>query len=1189
MGFLLDEPPGFTDIPDTLLEAGSVASGFAFSALKDNCAFGSVVPEIFYTTQNHGSTVPLPISNVDGYQYQRSELVYVWEIENTLINANGAPSVANGLLWAEWYVEPSTGYVSCVEVYGTNSLSSWQASNDGTLGVWAFGIRGRQLRTIETSPNYTDLPASDFSGDDATSQSILQQLSHNGKLGGVQCEIIPVNPSNAPVWQPNTLYSEGDLVQPTGFQANGFWYIAANSGQSGPIEPTWPGVWHGSSPVDDNTMIWNIAGAGFYNGQQIPYPTSVVDGYAYSSEDTIIPFISFISTQSMPIQKQAGVVFTSGNRICEIRKSVTLTQPANPAQSGAGNGLPGIRSVSNPLSTIWDGTLQNWTPPISPPAAPSLGYISGGTLGAATYYVKLTYTSPAGETLSSAEASIAVPANSLLVVTAPAASGAATGYNVYASTTSGSEELQGAAPTALGTNWQENTGGLDPGDAVPTSNTTGFVASPAESLISPMLAPGSSTTGVGIVNTSIEYINGTFPDGTVMCWCLCFRKIPAMAAPGGANFTDMSTDWFTSGNPVRTDYMQNVNENAKFSILRPEIFEYNVAPGTACPVPTSPIDGYGYGREELTYMWYFTDTGPDSGVLRNWSTYVDPLSGIVNTTNQYYRTNGTGTLATIVYGEGGLLTFHNVYAAGDGKQTVNVIVIAQRQHETELQTELVVIGGGQTPAAPGPNNLIPNGNFAIWSIPSTTAVAYFGVADDWGVLQNSGATAFFQWPGIGNSLFAQALSAKPCGSFAQRQLPNPPGGNNLASIASMIIPVWPGGQYAYSFIGAARGQFGDGSITYGIYARIHLLAADSGGEPDLSTDISFELLGPNLMEPPGVASSDNPGGSILPSPPEFDTFSFTFTIPLAGATYAQTSKGQSILSGVPSENPAYLYVEFLLWDIVSIDNGIQHQLALILDNVVLQDLTEGSTNLNQQGSLPTGGGDNSAFAYSSSTSALNFWWSAFTLPQSDGTTLSVAADGTGTSPAVSFTGLTANTNYYISARYNLSTFAVEMRCDTAPMTTTIITQWFNADGYVPVFGNWEVATTSSGGGGGGGSSGGGRCFTGETRVKTLMGFVPFEQLPRVVVIENETGRHLADVIVHENVEDWVLPLGSGRVNLVHRLKWESGWIAAGKLLDGVMPSRYRGKMYNLHVRSRREKDKHFVLEGGWIAHNIKTL
>ena len=1187
MAFELLEPPGFVDIPDALLRAGSPATGFAFSALKDNAAFGSVVPEVFYGTYHDGQTVAVPVSPVDGYQYLRSELVYVWEVENTLNNQSGAPSSANPLLWMEWYVEPNTGLVHSTEIYGTNSLSSWTQSHDGTLGVWTFGIRGRGVRSLAAPPSYTDLPAADFASDTAATETVLKQLSHNGKLSSVQCEIIAVNPSNAPAWQPSHFYAAGSLVQPTGLQASGFWFIAANSGTSATIEPTWPGKWHDSAPVDDGSIVWNVAGAGFHNGQQIPYPASPIDGYQYSGADKVIPFISFISTQSMPIQKSNGVVFTSGNVIGEMRKSVVAVQPNNPGQGGSGGGPPGAPPIGNPVRTIWKGTLQNWTPQIAPPPAPVLSTVVSGANAARTYYVKITYTSAAGETTASAESSIVVPANSVMVVTSPAASGAATGYNVYVGTASGAEQLQGLSPTPLGTNWQEFDSGLDPGNALPTANTTGFVPAAAEGLISPMLAPGTPATQLGIVQTSITYINGTFPDGTVMVWCLCFRNVPAMAAPGGANFTDMATDWFTSGYPLRSDYMQDVNENAKFSILRPEIFlNVGVDPGTAVPVPVSPVDGYHYQRGELTYMWYFTYTGISPGHLRDFSTFVDPITGIVNTVNDYYRNAGS-TLATAIYGPGGLTTYRNMGGSGRGKQSVNVIVVAHRQHETELQTPINVTTGGQQPAPPGPYNLIPNGDFQIWSIPSTSATNAFGVADDWGVLQNAGQTAFFQWPGIGNSLFAQAISAKPAGnSLAQRQQVPPPGGDNIASIGSMIIPVWPGGTYKYHFLASAMAQFSNDYISFGFYARIHLLAADSNGEPDTSQDTSFELLGTNLTVQPGTTSANNPGGGVLVSPPAFDVFDFTFTIPLNGATSAATSVGQSILSQALLYNPAYLYVEFMLWDVVS--SGTQHQRQIFLDNVILQDLTTGSTNLVQQGSIPSGA-DNSQFSFVSAPTTIGFYWGAFNLFYPNGTAIPIAAQGSAGAPAKVFASLTASTTYYFACRYNIATAAFEFFMQTTRFTSQFQIQTLNADGFVAVFLNWSIATPGSGSGGGGGSTGGSGCFTGETLVKTVKGFIKFEDLGKVVVIENATGVHVADVVVHEDCDEDVVAIGSGRVNLVHPLKWCGGWISSGKLFAGAKKSRYKGRLYNLHVRSDREEDKHYVIEGGWCAHNLKIF
>lgn len=105
----------------------------------------------------------------------------------------------------------------------------------------------------------------------------------------------------------------------------------------------------------------------------------------------------------------------------------------------------------------------------SPPATPSLSQTAGGSIAATTYFVKITYVDNAGETLPSGEASLAVLVNNLLVVTSPSASGNASAYRVYVSTTTNTETLQ--ATVAIGTNWTEPTSGLVAGTNPPGSTT----------------------------------------------------------------------------------------------------------------------------------------------------------------------------------------------------------------------------------------------------------------------------------------------------------------------------------------------------------------------------------------------------------------------------------------------------------------------------------------------------------------------------------------------------------------------------------------------------------------------------------------------------------------------------------------------------------------------------------------------
>lgn len=58
-----------------------------------------------------------------------------------------------------------------------------------------------------------------------------------------------------PSWTASTLYSEGTVVQPS--TPNGFWYTAAQGGQSGATEPTFPS----SGNVSDGSVIWEFGGS----------------------------------------------------------------------------------------------------------------------------------------------------------------------------------------------------------------------------------------------------------------------------------------------------------------------------------------------------------------------------------------------------------------------------------------------------------------------------------------------------------------------------------------------------------------------------------------------------------------------------------------------------------------------------------------------------------------------------------------------------------------------------------------------------------------------------------------------------------------------------------------------------------------------------------------------------------------
>lgn len=110
---------------------------------------------------------------------------------------------------------------------------------------------------------------------------------------------------------------------------------------------------------------------------------------------------------------------------------------------------------------------------LTQPNAPILGSVSSGSLGVTTYYVKTTWTAAHGETLPSTEVSLTVAANNILTVTqSSSAPAGALGFNIYVSTSSGTETRQNSSPIGVTGTWQEPASGLISGAALPTANTT---------------------------------------------------------------------------------------------------------------------------------------------------------------------------------------------------------------------------------------------------------------------------------------------------------------------------------------------------------------------------------------------------------------------------------------------------------------------------------------------------------------------------------------------------------------------------------------------------------------------------------------------------------------------------------------------------------------------------------------------
>ena len=188
------------------------------------------------------------------------------------------------------------------------------------------------------------------------------------------------------------------------------------------------------------------------------------------------------------------------------------------ATPDGGGGVPFSLNSGDTSSGCWfSGSVA---PGPVAPAAPTLTQVASGSQGARTEFFKITYVTAAGETLASAEASIAVLANQVAVVTSPSATTGATGYYVYGSTSSGAEQRQQtSAPIAIGVNWQEPAAGLlVGGPSVPTSSTSGSILTIPAAPFNGTVITGhrlSDQGGLVAVNTYVVgQITGTGGSGT---------------------------------------------------------------------------------------------------------------------------------------------------------------------------------------------------------------------------------------------------------------------------------------------------------------------------------------------------------------------------------------------------------------------------------------------------------------------------------------------------------------------------------------------------------------------------------------------------------------------------------------------------------------------------------------------------
>lgn len=125
------------------------------------------------------------------------------------------------------------------------------------------------------------------------------------------------------------------------------------------------------------------------------------------------------------------------------------------------------------------------------------------------------------------------------------------------------------------------------------------------------------------------YYNRAEPEPQVQGDDCCAPQDP----PAGPfnDFTELDQALFFPGATLRSSTVDRLNKNILEATLSPEFFNSgNFSQNGIVPLPVSPVDGYAYSRSELTYLWNWNNTGPESDIrLPIFGAHID-ASGVVH-------------------------------------------------------------------------------------------------------------------------------------------------------------------------------------------------------------------------------------------------------------------------------------------------------------------------------------------------------------------------------------------------------------------------------------------------------------------------------------------------------------------------------------------------------------------------------
>lgn len=624
-GFALQTPPGFSDIDETLLTAGAVVHSLKLNQIAQNASLGMVRPEFFYGTYLNGDTVIEPVSPVDQYQYSRDELIYIYTPYTTFDAQSGWTSASGILFYCLWDVDPVTGVVTIKEFYHPDGNTPTNQTNDGQLIVLTIGQRGMSGTgqsgvKMSNPPSLANVDLTLCGEDKPLTQTLMQTLAKNSKFAAVKAEVFYMGE-----------FIDGQVVPAPISYVDGYVYNYSEC----KFLSSW--LWNCNPNAFGPPPMATADGGDSHGGwSQLNYMQAEVDAngsvtcdvHFYNNRD-INPDTP--SNGNLPYGRLRVFCFCQRNKgpyLGGLALDVATNSLTGPASfvaevTGLEGSATGSLTVSVPApsggSLVIDKIVIKRTLTGSNTVIDTTTLDSGATVPAGTTYV----TTPVTFTLDAAHDYyvVVVISSGKAMFTTKAGkltSGSIITYNQIASDVSGATTVSGMSLTADATNWRT------------------------------------------ISAISLNITGDTLSDE--------FAELP---------LTD-EVAVFVPGNSLTEGYVTQLAKNVKEAAYAVEFFgPNNHVNGDTISLPTSPVDGYSYSRDELIYIWQWKDTGNPIIRLYGWGGSID-ATGLVN-------------MFVFHVGDGGPI------AQDSAGASIDVITIACRSQVTNASTAALAANNGNPP------------------------------------------------------------------------------------------------------------------------------------------------------------------------------------------------------------------------------------------------------------------------------------------------------------------------------------------------------------------------------------------------------------------------------------------------------------------------------------------------------------